>query len=309
MRVLGIGDNVCDKYLETGTIYPGGNAMNFAVFSKELGVESAYLGVFGDDEVGAHIHQVVEALGLDLSHARYAKGLNGMARAMLVEGDRVFLPGHAGVARTCAPVLSDLDLEYMKGFDILHTSIYSYMESELPVMRASGAFVSMDFSDDYSEEYLKQCCPFVDCAILSCGGKSEEEINHLIDLTSELGCSVIITTRGSKGALVTVNGKRYEQSPYLVKAVDTMGAGDAFLTCFLLHYVEGLKEAVDFPEGSDRGIVTKEGYLDALIRLSLYQAALFSARQCQRSGSFGHGRQVGLNEEDREVMKKKGLAF
>lgn len=39
IRVLGIGDNVCDKYLHTRTIYPGGNALNIAVFGKLLGME------------------------------------------------------------------------------------------------------------------------------------------------------------------------------------------------------------------------------------------------------------------------------
>ena len=56
LKVLGIGDNVCDKYLHTAVIYPGGNALNIAVFARELGHESAYLGTFGDDEVGFHVH-------------------------------------------------------------------------------------------------------------------------------------------------------------------------------------------------------------------------------------------------------------
>ena len=43
LKVLGIGDNVCDKYLHTAAIYPGGNALNIAVFARELGKESAYL--------------------------------------------------------------------------------------------------------------------------------------------------------------------------------------------------------------------------------------------------------------------------
>ena len=47
MRVLGIGDNVADHYLNTNVIYPGGNAFNFAAFARLLGAEADYLGVFG----------------------------------------------------------------------------------------------------------------------------------------------------------------------------------------------------------------------------------------------------------------------
>lgn len=41
IKVLGIGDNVCDKYLHIKTIYPGGNALNIAVFAKLSGAEAA----------------------------------------------------------------------------------------------------------------------------------------------------------------------------------------------------------------------------------------------------------------------------
>ena len=36
VKVLGLGDNVCDVYLHTGTMYPGGQAVNFAVYARML---------------------------------------------------------------------------------------------------------------------------------------------------------------------------------------------------------------------------------------------------------------------------------
>ena len=52
MRILGAGDNVVDRYVDLGTLYPGGNALNVAVFAARFGAEAAYLGVVGDDEAG-----------------------------------------------------------------------------------------------------------------------------------------------------------------------------------------------------------------------------------------------------------------
>ena len=44
VSVLGFGDNVVDKYEHIKTMYPGGNAVNFAVFAKQLGAaRSAYM--------------------------------------------------------------------------------------------------------------------------------------------------------------------------------------------------------------------------------------------------------------------------
>lgn len=47
IRVIGIGDNVVDKYLHSGMMYPGGNALNFSVYAKQAGASSAFIGAFG----------------------------------------------------------------------------------------------------------------------------------------------------------------------------------------------------------------------------------------------------------------------
>ena len=32
MKMIGIGDNVCDKYRTLGTMFPGGQALNVSVY-------------------------------------------------------------------------------------------------------------------------------------------------------------------------------------------------------------------------------------------------------------------------------------
>ena len=44
MNVIGIGDNVVDKYVHTQTMYPGGNALNFAAYAHA----EAQCGLSGD---------------------------------------------------------------------------------------------------------------------------------------------------------------------------------------------------------------------------------------------------------------------
>ena len=51
VKVLGLGDNVCDIYLNERTMYPGGQAVNFAVYAGMLGVKSDFMGVFGNDAI------------------------------------------------------------------------------------------------------------------------------------------------------------------------------------------------------------------------------------------------------------------
>ena len=37
VNALGFGDNVVDRYEHIHTMYPGGNAVNFAVYAKKCG--------------------------------------------------------------------------------------------------------------------------------------------------------------------------------------------------------------------------------------------------------------------------------
>ena len=292
VKVLGLGDNVVDKYMHIRTMYPGGNALNIAVFAKMMGMDAAYLGVFGDDKAAAHVYGTALSLGLDLSHCRHMEGENGYAEVTLEDGDRVFIGSNkGGVSREFPLKLTALDEEYISRYDICHTSVYSYVEEQLPKIRRSGSFVSMDFSDRLDEDYLRQCCPYLDSAEISCGDMQEDDILGLIGRIREFGCRrIVIATRGSKGAVVSVDNKLYMQSPCLVKAVDTMGAGDSFITSFLVNYLDGMKHVADFPEGSGKtGITSIEEYKDVLVRACLYRAAVFSSRQCRRDGSFGYG--------------------
>ena len=97
--------------------------------------------------------------------------------------------------------LTAMDRAYIAGYDIVHTSIFSYIEDELPLIRQASSFVSMDFSDRADEEYLRQCAPYVDCASISCGNMPRSEIEKQMTLIRKFGCRhIVIATRGAKGA-------------------------------------------------------------------------------------------------------------
>lgn len=68
ISVLGIGDNVVDKYLHSGIMYPGGNALNFAVYAKLADIPSAFMGAFGNDDAAQHVQDVLHQLQIDISH-------------------------------------------------------------------------------------------------------------------------------------------------------------------------------------------------------------------------------------------------
>ncbi|GMQ58302.1 fructoselysine 6-kinase [Vallitalea sediminicola] len=293
IRVIGLGDNVVDKYINNKIMYPGGNALNFAVYANILGVEASYLGVFGDDEAAKHVYQTSKSLGIKLDHCRFYKGENGYSKVKLEKGDRVFVGSNKGGVSAKYPLaLSEVDFSYINEFDIVHTSCFSSIENELSNLRQYGNFISMDFSNRYTKEYLEECCKHIDCASISCSEMKDKEIIELMKDIISYGCKhVVIATRGARGALVLVDGKFYEQSPCLIDAVDTMGAGDSFITAFLTGYIKDMKEAIDFSiESGNKGITKVEEYKDLVVKANLYGAAVFSASICSRNGAFGFGK-------------------
>ncbi|WP_066304410.1 fructoselysine 6-kinase [Bacillus sp. FJAT-29814] len=277
MKVIGVGDNVVDKYMYKKKMYPGGNALNFAVYAKQLGIEAAYLGVFGNDRAADHIIETLKALEVDISHCRQHEGENGFAAVDLVNGDRVFIGGNdGGVQKNFPVILSDEDLEYIKTFDIAHSSIYSDMDSELHKLKTSGVLVSYDFSSDYNDHLLKKNCPFIDVSLLSCGQLTEPDVENLLKQVYSYGSQLVIGTMGSRGAIVYDGTSFYRQKPHFVQPIDTLGAGDSFFTAFILHYLAGNKRN----PASDHAVLLTE---------SLESGAKFAAQTCLVEGAFGYG--------------------
>ena len=122
MNFLGVGDNVCDVYLHEKTMYPGGQALNLSVYMRRLGARSAYFGLFGNDELAAHVCAALDAEGVDRSRCRTVQAPNGYAMVDLVGGDRHFVGSNkSGPARTQRIVRAE-DMPLLAGFDLIHTS-------------------------------------------------------------------------------------------------------------------------------------------------------------------------------------------
>lgn len=282
MRVIGIGDNVCDKYVHQRTMYPGGQALNFAVYARMLGVESAYLGVFGSDGVAAHVQRTLDKRRVDRSRCRQYPGENGCARVDLVDGDRVFLGSNrGGVLREHPLELDEEDLAYLRGFDLCHTTNNGQMDGQLPRLREAGVPISYDFSGQWTDrERVERVAPCIDYAFLSCGQTGLEQAKDICRRMRDAGAGMVIATRGSEGAVLFDGQGWFLRPPKLVEAVDTLGAGDSFATAFLLGW---RASQLVHGEDMDPGLRTR------LLEEALEQAASFSAQTCLVHGAFGEG--------------------
>ncbi len=263
MKIICVGDNVVDCYVDQGVYYPGGNAVNVAVNCKRYGWEkSAYIGIFGNDDKAKHIKWALDQEGITYNLSRTMIGISGQPRVNLTsEGDRVFIGGPKNTVQHIVRLkLTAEDLKYISKFDICHTSCYSSLEMELSNIKEYSD-ISFDFSDRRDIKYLEQVCPHIKYGFFSGSDLSSDEISELIRTCHNLGTAVVGVTLGSKGAMFSEDGKIYEQGIYETDIVDTMGAGDSFIAGFLTYFTKykDMVKALDFAAKSAAKTCTFNG--------------------------------------------------
>lgn len=269
MRLIAVGDNVVDYYDDRQEMFPGGNALNVAVFWKRYGMEEvSYVGIIGNDEEGEHIINSLQEEDIDVSQVRRAFGPSGEAVVSLDEhGDRIFVGSNkGGIQKHLKLNFTKEELESIGTYSLLHTSVFSHIEKELPVLK-KYINISFDFSTNRDDDYLQLVCPHVKFAIFSGGDLSAAECEAFIKKVHEAGTPNVIVTRGSEGSLFSDGNQLFKQGIVETEVIDTLGAGDTFVAVFLKEFIVNH----DAQEAMAKG-------------------AAAAAETCQRYGAFGHGK-------------------
>jgi fructoselysine 6-kinase len=262
MRLIGIGDNVVDRYPDLGTMFPGGNAVNVAVYARRAGARAAYLGVTGDDEAGLAVRQALRAEGVDTGAVRTAPGPNAWAEIGLVDGDRVFRGASDGVSHLR---LTDAEITGLAVHDVAHTAYSGSLIEQVPRI-ARHIRVSFDFSQQHDAAWAPELVPHLYLAAFSGTGLDDGEVRELLAEAVARGADWALVTRGRDGAWLGDGATVWRQPAQPVDVVDTLGAGDALIGTLLVALAGGQDP-----------------------RLGLAAASAAAAGACLAHGGFGHG--------------------
>lgn len=278
-RLLGLGDNTLDTDVGAGLQYPGGNAVNVAVLARRAGAATSYLGCIGNDAAGALVRDALVAEGVDISHLRIREGANARALLAYHDGDRRFVGSRPGVRGQYA--LGTGDFDYIAGFDLTHSSIFSELQPELPRIRSAAPLLSFDFSDRWTDALLRQILPQIDIAFLSAPEADDAACAMLLRHNIRLGAKLVIITRGARGVMAIDRAGITQQPALTTSVVDTLGAGDGFIAAFLVAYLR-----------------------HAALPTALHAGAAMAADVCTWRGAFGHaaqwdGEQYGIVVRER----------
>lgn len=267
MKLICIGDNVVDCYLDEGVCYPGGDAVNVAVHAKRCGAEKVtYIGVFGNDAEAEHLIACMQHEGVEvnLSRRMYAASSHPGVKLNATH-DRMFVGGPRDTVQQLVRMeLTQMELNQLADYDLCHTTCYSMLEHEIKVL-SDRIPLSFDFSTYTNDAYIDQIAPHVDYAFFSGAELSESQETALVQRCELLGVKLVVVTRGEAGASAYQKGQQFRCLAKPVVAVDTMGAGDSFIAAFLTSWFQ-----TKSPE------------------MALRHAVEYAAHNCLEKGAFGY---------------------
>ena len=250
MRLLAIGDNCVDHYVELGRKFPGGNALNVAVYaSRVLGVRADYVGAVGTDDNGGFMLDQIRAQGLDPGRVLRWSGETAVTTILVRGGERVFAHYLEGVQKD-----TTLPLEALpdpSGYDLIHFSVWGFGREHIPNIReTSGALLSCDFSNQLDDPRTG-IMSHLDYSFFSGRHLAEKGVDpeaKIMEL-KERTPGVVAMTLGEYGSLVYDGEKFHRGKTHSVEIVDTLGAGDSWIAAFLCGRLRGGSVETSMDEG------------------------------------------------------------
>lgn len=271
MDIICMGEMLIDftpgKEPRSYTANPGGAPANVAIAAARNGLESAFLGILGNDDFGKLLQETLEQDGVKMLCPHMTdKAVTTLAFVTLYEGgERSFTFARKPGADI---LLSEEDVKEndIENCRMLHAGSVSLSDapSKDAVLKAvklaseKGGLVSFDVNYremiwhdvERCQKEVEKILPYVDLLKISdeelsfAGG--EENIPAFMD---KYEIKVLIETLGAKGAKYYFEGKSGIVEGRKVKAVDATGAGDAFWGGFLSSVLmNGVKSPEDITE-------------------------------------------------------------
>lgn len=273
-RAPGPGETIVGDRMALGF---GGKGANQAVMSRYLGAEVNMVTCLGDDANGSSYRKHFEKLGIGTAHTHTAQGMASGCAPIWVEADGqnriIIIPG-ANHVLTPQQAVAAVE-------DVVKPSSVVVGQFEIPQPVTAAAFAAAKQrgattvlnpapAESLSAELLASSDWLIpnesEFALLATGKPSDAPPtdDQIIAFAAGVGSTRLLVTLGAQGvALVDASGKAVQRlpAPPTSNAIDTTGAGDAFVGAFCFGLASGLAEpdAVRLGMACASDSVTREG--------------------------------------------------
>jgi ribokinase len=244
------GETVLARHFETSF---GGKGANQAIAAAKLGAEVVMVTNIGDDGLGESALKNFQSYDIDTRHVRRIANQSTGTATILVDagtGDNAILIvagangdlSSADVAsanealRQCDLILLQLEIQLETAYAAIR---FGKQNGVKTVLNPAPARRNLDMSVVTQASFLIP--NETELAILAgMPVESEAEVSAAAQTLVSQGVETVIVTLGARGALLATREGARPIAPVKVQAVDTTGAGDAFIGAFARYLAGGL---------------------------------------------------------------------
>ena len=247
----------------------GGAPANVAATIAMLGGQAHFCGKVGDDAFGYFLKQTLEQAGVHtdqlIMDPSTPTTLAFVSRQENGERDFIFNRGADELL-----TIEDLNLQQLMTLDMIHFGSATALLSEpfsktyeqlMQTLTLQNYFISFDpnYRADLwkhdSELFIQKCQPFLEAAHFIKMSDEElllfartEKFEQAIEWLTQFDDKTIAITQGAAGTLLIQNGQITTVPAFPVNAIDTTGAGDAFVGAVLYQLSQYKDSSLSFNE-------------------------------------------------------------
>ena len=228
----------------------GGKGANQAVAAARFGARVAMVNTVGEDGYGADTIANFAAQGVDTTYVRRVPGSSGVApiwvdgtgmnRIIIVPGANLHVSAELGIEAVAAVAPAVVVGQFEVPQAVTAAAFAAARQRGIPTVLNPAPADVLDPALVAVTDWLvpnEHEFALIGGGVL--GGDEAEEDTRIETLAERLGVSLVVTL-GERGAAVLPRGGRLRRVPtVLVTAVDTTGAGDAFVGAFAVGLAEG----------------------------------------------------------------------
>lgn len=235
----------------------GGSAANSIVAISQFGGSTFYACKVADDETGDFYMKDLKAAGVKTRLDQIkGEGVTGKCMVMVTDDAERTMNTFLGITSDFSK--DDLHLEDLKQSEYLYIEGYLVTSEKSKeavltarqVARESGVKTAFTFSDPAMVTYFKDGISEIigdGVDVLFCNEEEAQtytgadNLNDAIKALTQIADKVVVTL-GSKGAIVSSQGKHVDIEASPVTAKDTNGAGDMFAGAFMYALTQGMSD-------------------------------------------------------------------
>lgn len=240
---------------------PGGAPCNVLAMLSKLGKKTAFIGKVGDDFLGRHLKNVVEAVGIDTSNLLLDQQVHTTLAFVHTypDGDRDFSfyrnPG-ADMNLRANEIDEDLiagsRIFHFGSLSLTHPGVREATKKALKIAKENGCLISYDPNlrpplwNTLEEAKEQIAFGMTQCDILKVSDNEiqwftgEEDFDTGIQILQETyHIPLILLSLGRDGSRAYYRGMKVVAPPFLQEnTIETTGAGDTFCACAISYVLE-----------------------------------------------------------------------